>query len=57
MAVESPDDLARRVQDACARLRPKVRDVDPGDLLLIVQSLLRPVGSGRKFLLRANAKE
>ena len=34
------------------RLRPLLPDMDPCDLDLILTSLLRPFGSGRRFFLR-----
>jgi hypothetical protein len=34
------------------RLQPLLPDMDPGDLDLILTSLLRPFGSGRRFFLR-----
>jgi hypothetical protein len=34
------------------RLQPLLPDMDPGDLDLILTSLLRPFGSGRHFFLR-----
>jgi hypothetical protein len=34
------------------RLQPLLPDIDPGDLDLILTSLLRPFGSGRRFFLR-----
>jgi hypothetical protein len=34
------------------RLEPLFPDMDPGDLDLILTSLLRPFGSGRRFFLR-----
>jgi hypothetical protein len=34
------------------RLQPLFPDMDPGDLDLILSSLLRPFGSGRRFFLR-----
>jgi len=34
------------------RLQPLFPDIDPGDLDLILTSLLRPFGSGRRFFLR-----
>jgi hypothetical protein len=40
------------VKLALLRLRERLPDVDPGDLALILQSLLRPVGSGKRFFLR-----
>jgi hypothetical protein len=51
----SPDEaeaLAARVIALRDRIAPLVPDIDPGDLMLIVESLLRPFGSGRRFLLR-----
>ncbi len=38
--------------EARQRVAPLVPDIDPGDLLLILQSLLRPIGTGRRFFLR-----
>jgi hypothetical protein len=49
---EDPELFAQRVEREVARLSPRLPDVDPGDLVLIVQSLLRPLGSGRRFILR-----
>lgn len=40
------------VLEARERVAPLVPDIDPGDLLLILQSLLRPIGTGRRFFLR-----
>jgi len=40
------------VLEARERVAPLLPDIDPGDLLLILQSLLRPIGSGRRFFLR-----
>jgi hypothetical protein len=34
------------------RLQPLLPDMDPGDLDLILTSLQRPFGSGRRFFLR-----
>ncbi len=51
-ASELAEDFARRVLEIRDRVAPLVPDIDPGDLLLILQSLLRPFGSGRRFLLR-----
>ena len=45
-------DLVARVFRARDRVAPDLPDMDPGDLLLIVESLLRPFGSGRRFFLR-----
>ncbi|HYV67224.1 MAG TPA: hypothetical protein VE964_13345 [Myxococcales bacterium] len=40
------------VLEARERIAPLLPDMDPADLILILQSLLRPVGSGRLFFLR-----
>ena len=45
-------DLVSRIRAAQARVAPLVPDIDPGDLLLILQCLLSPPGSGRRFFLR-----
>jgi len=44
--------LRGAVLEARQRVAPLVPDIDPGDLLLILQSLLRPIGTGRRFFLR-----
>lgn len=44
--------FADEVDRVRARLAPALPDMDPGDLLLILQSLLRPFGTGRRFFLR-----
>jgi hypothetical protein len=44
--------LRKAVLEARDRVGPLVPDMDPGDLILILQSLLRPIGSGRCFFLR-----
>jgi hypothetical protein len=40
------------VEKLRARLGPELPDVDPGDLVLILQSVLRPFGTGRRYFLR-----
>jgi hypothetical protein len=47
-----PQQLVREVEDARRRLGPRVADMDPGDVILILQSLLRPWGTGRRYFLR-----
>ncbi|MDB4983519.1 MAG: hypothetical protein JWM82_4271 [Myxococcales bacterium] len=47
-----PEKLAARVEREMARLGPRLPDIDPDDLALILQSVLRPAGSGRRFILR-----
>jgi hypothetical protein len=44
--------LAKRIAAAKRQLQPVLPDMDPGDLDLILSSLLRPFGSGRYFFLR-----
>jgi hypothetical protein len=44
----SPSDIDRDIRRAAALLP----DIDPGDLDLIVRSLARPFGTGRRFFLR-----
>jgi hypothetical protein len=41
-----------QVAAAKRRIAPAVADMDPGDVDLIVRSLLRPFGRGRRFFLR-----
>jgi hypothetical protein len=49
--------LAARVDELARLLGPRVPDIDPGDLWLINESLLRPIGrSGRLFLLRDDGR-
>ena len=43
--------LAKRIEATKRRLQPALPDMDPGDLDLILNSLLRPFGSGRCFFL------
>ncbi len=50
--VRNAEKLVKQVEAARIRVAPLVPDVDPGDLLLILQSLLRPLGSGRRFFLK-----
>jgi hypothetical protein len=47
-----PEKLVERVLAARARVAPLLPDIDPGDLVLILESLLRPAGSGKRFFLR-----
>ncbi len=50
--VFDPEVLIARVEQAKKRLAPILADMDAGDLDLILMSLLRPFGSGRRFFLR-----
>lgn len=47
-----PEQLALQVERAQVRLGDLTADMDPGDVILILQALLRPLGSGRRFFLR-----
>ena len=44
--------LEQRLAEAKLRIAHLVGDLDPGDVDLILRSLLRPFGSGRRFFLR-----
>jgi hypothetical protein len=48
----NPHATALALTAAKLRLQPLFPDMDPGDLDLILTSLLRPFGSGRRFFLR-----
>ncbi len=50
---DSIEAFADRVREARDRLAPRLPEIDPGDLLLILQSLLRPPGWERRFFLRS----
>ena len=50
--LEEPELFARRLEEEVERLTPRLPDMDPDDLILIVQSILRPLGTGRRFILR-----
>ena len=41
MDEEGPDEFAKRVRQARDRVAPRFPDIDPGDLLLIVESVLK----------------
>jgi hypothetical protein len=44
--------LSRKIEAAKRQIAATVPDVDPSDLDLILSSLFRPFGSGRRFFLR-----
>jgi hypothetical protein len=46
------DLFARKVREVCARLAPQLPELDPGDLRLIVRSLLLPPGRRAVFIAR-----
>jgi hypothetical protein len=50
-ASAAAEQLVAKVIAQRDRIAPLVPDLDPGDLMLIIESLLRPFGSGRRFLL------
>ena len=45
-------ELARRVDEARERVRASVPDIDEQTLVTILTSLLRPFGTGKRFLLK-----
>jgi hypothetical protein len=45
-------EFAARVLAVRERVAPLLPDMDPGDLIAILHCLLRPLGSGHRFLLR-----
>jgi len=51
-AEPSPGATIEVLTAAKLRLQPLLPDMDPGDLDLILTSLMRPFGSGRRFFLR-----
>jgi hypothetical protein len=50
--VEDPAAFSARVLAVRDELAPLLPDIDPGDLLVILHSMLRPLGTGCRFLLR-----
>lgn len=46
------EELITRIEQAVARVAPKVPGMDPGDLALILQQLIQPFGSGAIFLVK-----
>jgi hypothetical protein len=51
--LESPAEaFALELERLCAELAPRLPEVDADDLVLILHSVLRPLGSGRRFILR-----
>ena len=43
--------LLERVIALRDELAPRFPDMDPGDLMLIIEMMLRPLGSGRRWFL------
>jgi hypothetical protein len=52
MEPEDPSELAKRIFEARDRMARRFPDVDPGDLLLIVESVLRARSKNRRFFVR-----
>ena len=50
-AASWPSAMMEELAATKRRLQPLLADMDPGDLDLILTSLLRPFGSGRRFFL------
>ncbi|MBI5481052.1 MAG: hypothetical protein HY906_19495 [Deltaproteobacteria bacterium] len=48
----TPDELADRLEALRERLAPQLPDMDPGDLLLILQCVTTPWGRDRRIFLR-----
>lgn len=46
------EELVRRIVEARGRIADRLPDVDPGDLLLILEMYFRPFGSGLSFFQR-----
>ena len=46
------DLLVRKIADTCARVRPQLPELDPGDLRLIVRCLLLPPARRAVFVAR-----
>ncbi|HJZ84118.1 MAG TPA: hypothetical protein VKN99_03065 [Polyangia bacterium] len=44
--------LVKEIEAARDRVAPLVPDIDPADLLSILQCLLSPPGAGRRFFIR-----
>ena len=47
-----PEKFRQQVFEARDRVAPLVPEIDPGDLILILQSLLRPFGTGKRIFMR-----
>lgn len=43
--------FTRKVMKERDRLAPLLPEIDPGDLVLILQSVLRPFGTGRNYFI------
>jgi hypothetical protein len=47
-----PNELARKIEETAARIGPRVKDISPEDLHLILWNLLRPKKDPGDFLLK-----
>jgi hypothetical protein len=47
-----PEAFLAKVMQERDRLAPLLPGIDPGDLVLILQSVLRPFGTGRSYFIR-----
>ena len=52
----SPEELVEELGRLSKALAPKLPHMDPGDLLLILESLARPFGSGRRIFPMASVR-
>lgn len=52
MSPEERDQFVKKVLAERDRLAPQFPDIDPGDMLLILESLLLPPEEDRRFFLR-----
>ncbi len=47
-----PEELARKIEETAARIGPRVTDVSPEDLYMILWNILRPKKDPADFLLK-----
>jgi hypothetical protein len=48
----SPDELVERLHELRKRVAPRLPDMDPGDLLLILEALIQSPAANRRFFVR-----
>lgn len=51
-AAYDPEKVVRDVEETRRLLRDQLADMDPGHVVLILQNLLRPACTGRRYFLR-----
>ena len=56
MSARERERFARLVRETRERLQPVLPDIDPEDLDLILERVLRPWGTGQRFFIRPNKK-